>query len=69
VIFEMHKAFERELRTFIVGEWAVLARLKPIVPVRVTLPRIFTAEDVLSFEQGQRNVADAMQTLERLNIY
>jgi hypothetical protein len=65
VIFEVHEAFKRELRTIIVGEWAVLARLKPMVPVKVTLQGVFAAEDVLSFEQGQRDVVDAMQTLER----
>ncbi len=65
VILEVHEALERESRTFIVGEWAVLARLKPVMPVKVALQRMFAAEDVLSLEQGQRGVADAMQTLER----
>jgi len=68
VIFEVHKAFERELRTFIVGDWAILARLKPMMPVKVALQRMFTAENVLSFEQGQRGVANAMQTLERSTL-
>lgn len=62
--FKVHEAFERELGTFIVGEWTVLARLKTVVPVKVALQRMLTAENVLSFGQGQRGVADAMQTLE-----
>lgn len=33
MIFEVYKAFERELRTFIVGEWAVLA----LVPKRKSI--------------------------------
>ena len=65
VNLEVHEAPERESRTFIVGEWAVLARLKPVMPVEVALQRMFAAEDVLSFEQRWRGVADAMQTLER----
>ncbi len=52
VILEVHEAPERESRTFIVGEWAVLAWLKPVMPVKVALQRMFTAEDVLLFEQG-----------------
>ncbi len=65
VILEVHEAFERELRTFIIGKRAALARLKTVMPVKVTLQRMFAAEDVLPFEQGQRSIADAMQTLER----
>ncbi len=45
VILEVHEAFERELRTVIVGEWAILARQKPVMPVKVALQRMFTAED------------------------
>jgi len=48
--FKVYKAFKRELRTFIVRKRAVLARLKPVMPVKVTLQRIFATEDVLSFE-------------------
>ena len=33
--------------------------------VKVALQRVLAAEGVLSFEQGQRGVADAIQTLER----
>jgi len=60
VTFKVHEAFKRELRTFIVGEWTVLARLKTVVPVKVALQRMLTAENVLSFKQGQRGIADAM---------
>jgi len=49
VILKVHEAFERELRTSIVGEWVDLARLKTVMPVKVALQRMFTAEDVLSF--------------------
>ena len=35
ITLKVHKPFERELRTFIVGEWAVLARLKPMMLVKV----------------------------------
>jgi len=31
-----------------------------VVPVRVTLQRVFAIEDVLSFEQEQLDVANAM---------
>lgn len=65
VILKVHKAFECELRTFIIREWAALARLKPMTPVKVALQGVLAAEGVLSFEQGQRGIADAMQTLER----
>lgn len=37
VILEVHKTFEGELRTFVIREWAVLARLKPMMPVKVAL--------------------------------
>ncbi len=37
MIFEVHEAFERELRAFIIEEWTVLARLKLVMPVEVTL--------------------------------
>ena len=60
VTFKVHKASERELRIFIIGEWAILARLKPMMPVKVALQRMFTTEDVLSFEQGQCGVANIM---------
>lgn len=33
-------------------------------PGKMALHRMFTAEDVLSFKQGQRGFADAIQTLE-----
>ncbi len=49
VTFEVHKTFERELRTFIVGERAVLARLKPMMPVKMALQRMLAPENVLSF--------------------
>ena len=65
VILKVHEAFECELRTCIIREWAVLARLKPMMAVKVALQRVFSTENVLSFEQGERGVADAMQTLER----
>ena len=52
VILKVYKAFECELRTFIIREWAVLARLKSMMPVKVALQRVFTAEGVLSFELG-----------------
>ena len=68
VKFEVNEAFECDLRTFIVGERAVLARLKPVTPVEVALQRMFTAEDVLSFARGQRVTADAMQILERSTL-
>lgn len=58
VVLEVYEAFEPKLRTSIVGEWAILARLKTVMPVKVALQRIFTTEDVLSFEQGQRSVAN-----------
>lgn len=50
VTFKVYEASERELRIFIIGEWAILARLKPMMPVKVALQRMFTTEDVLSFE-------------------
>ena len=65
VVFKVHEAFECEPRTFIIRELAVQARLKTMMPVKVALQRVFTAEGVLSFKRGQRGVADAMQTLER----
>jgi len=65
VTFKVHEAIERELPTSDVGEWAALAGLKLVVPVEVALQRKLTAEDVLSFMQGQRGVAKAVQTLER----
>jgi len=58
VTFKVHEASERELRIFIIGEWAILARLKPMMPVKVALQRMFATEDVLSFEQGQCGVAN-----------
>ena len=47
--FIMHEAFVSELRAVIAGEWAALARLKLMVPIKVALERMLTAEDVLSF--------------------
>ncbi len=64
--FEMHEAVDRELSAFIVGEWAVLARLEAMMPVEVALQRMLTTEDMLSFAQRQRGVANTVQTLERL---
>ena len=52
MIFEVHENVEHELGTFIIREWAVLARLKSMMPVKVALQRMFAAEDVLSFAQG-----------------
>jgi hypothetical protein len=49
VIFIVHEACECQLRAFIVREWAVLAWLKPMMPVKVALQRMLTAEDMLSF--------------------
>lgn len=37
MIFEVHKTVEHELGTFIIGKWAILARLKHVVPVKVAL--------------------------------
>ena len=37
VKFKVHEAFKCELRTFIIGEWAVLARLKLVMLVEVAL--------------------------------
>jgi len=68
VTFKVREAIERELPTSDVGEWAALAGLKLMVPVEVALQRKLTAEDVLSFMQGQRGVAKAVQTLERLAL-
>ncbi len=42
VVFKVHKAFERELPTFIVRERANLTRLKPMMPVKVVLQRMLT---------------------------
>ena len=52
VIFEVHEASEHELRTFVVREWAFLARVKLVMPVKVALQRMLAAEDILSFRQG-----------------
>ena len=41
ILFKVHEAFECELCTFIVRERAVLARLKPVMPVKVALQREF----------------------------
>ncbi len=51
VTFKVHETFERELRTFIVEKRAVLTEPKPVMSIKVTLQRIFAAEDVLSFAQ------------------
>lgn len=59
MVLRVHEAFEGELRTFIIREWAVLARLKPMTPVKVALQRVLATEGVLSFEQGERGDADA----------
>ena len=37
VILKVHEAVEYELRAFIIREWAVLARLKQMMPVKVAL--------------------------------
>ena len=66
--FKIHEAFKRELSTSVVGEWAALTGLKPMMPVIVALQRMFATEDVLLFEQGQRGVTEARQTLERLAL-
>ncbi len=63
--FKVHETIERELPTSDVGEWAALAGLKLVVSIEVALQRKLIAEDVLSFMQGQRDVAKAVQTLER----
>lgn len=68
VILKVHEAFECELRTFIVREWAVLARLKSMMPIKVALQRVLAIEDVLSFELEQRDVANAIQTLKRSTL-
>lgn len=60
MIFKVHEAIERELPTSDVGEQAALAGLELMVPVEVALQRKLTAEDVLSFMQGQRSVAKAV---------
>lgn len=52
MIFEVHGIVEHELDTFIVGEWIVLARLKPMIPVEAALLRMPTAEVVCWFKQG-----------------
>lgn len=68
VILKVHEAFECELRTFIVREWAVLARLKSMMPIKVALQRVLAIEGVLSFELEQRDVANAIQTLKRSTL-
>jgi len=68
VAFKVHEAIERELPTSDVGEWAALAGLKLMVSIEVALQRKLIVEDVLSFMQGQRGVAKAVQTLERLAL-
>ena len=47
VTFKVHEAFERELPTSDIGEWAALARLKLMVLVEVTPQRMLTAGDVI----------------------
>ncbi len=37
VILKVHETVEHELRAFIIREWAVLARLKQMMPVKVAL--------------------------------
>lgn len=49
MIFEVYEVLERKLRTSLVGKWAILAGLKAVMPVRMALQRMFTAEDILSF--------------------
>lgn len=68
VTFKVNEAFERELPTSNIGEWAALARLKLMVSVEVAVQRMLTAEDVFSFMQGQCGVAKTVQTLERLAL-
>jgi hypothetical protein len=65
VTFKVHETIERELPTSDVKKWAALAGLKLMMPIEVALQRKLTVEDVLSFMQGQRDVAKAVQTLER----
>jgi len=68
VTFKVHEAFERELPTSDIGEWAALVKPKLMVSIEVALQRMLIVEDVLSFMQGQRGVAKTMQTLERSTL-
>lgn len=47
VILNVHETFECELRTLMIRERAVLARLKQVMPVKVALQRVLAAEGVL----------------------
>ena len=59
VTLEGYKAFKYELRTFIAGKWAILARLELMMPIEVAFQRILTAEIAFSFIFRQPGVADA----------
>lgn len=37
VILKVHEAFEGEQGTIVMREWAILARLEPVMPVKVAL--------------------------------
>jgi len=68
VTFKVHETIECELPTNDVKKWVALVRLKLIMSIEVTLQRKFIIKDVLSFMQEQRDVAKAMQTLERSTL-
>ncbi len=65
VVFEIHEAFKDELPTSGIREWTTLARLERVMPVKMALQRILTAEITLLFIQGQRDLPKAFQALER----
>lgn len=66
VILKMHEAFECELRTFIMGmSSSGQAEIDGTGQSGAATSALLAAEGVLSFEQGQRDMGDAMQTLER----
>jgi len=68
VTFKVHEAFERELRTFVVGEWTVLARLKTVVPVKVALQRMLTAEKRVVVRAGAAWHCRCNVDIERVDI-
>jgi len=68
VTFKVHETIECELSTNDVKKWVALVRLKLIMSIEVTLQRKLIIKDVLSFMQEQRDVAKAMQTLERSTL-
>ena len=61
--FEVHESVEHELGTFVVGEWAVLARLEEVTAAEMTLQRMFTAEDVDSFLEREGDITQTIETL------